>query len=96
MTKLMRFSIWSVSLAAFGRLEPPLPSLKATQRGGHGPITMVCDAGRTFTVAYANNFDTAFVETEGERLELPRLPTALSMTPTQPEFGHSPERGRSA
>jgi hypothetical protein len=48
---------------------------------------MVCDGGRTFTVAYANNFETAFVETEGERLELPRLPTALSMTPTQSESG---------
>jgi hypothetical protein len=51
------------------------------------PITMMCDGGQTFTVAYANNFETAVVESAGERLELPRLRTALSMTPTSPEVG---------
>lgn len=51
------------------------------------PITMVCDGGRTFTIAYANNFETAIIETEGQRLELPRVRTALSMTPTPPGFG---------
>jgi hypothetical protein len=48
---------------------------------------MVCDGGRTFTIAYANNFDTALVETEGRQLELPRVRTASSMTPTQRGFG---------
>jgi hypothetical protein len=51
------------------------------------PITMTCDGGRTFTIAYAGNFETAVVETEGERLELPRLRTASSMAPTPSEFG---------
>jgi hypothetical protein len=53
---------------------------------------MACDGGRTFTVAYADNFETALVETEGQRLELPRVRTTLGMTPTSPGFG-SPLEG---
>jgi membrane-bound inhibitor of C-type lysozyme len=54
------------------------------------PINMVCDGDRTFTIAYANNFETAMIEAEGQRLELPRVRTSLSMTPTPPGFGARP------
>jgi hypothetical protein len=50
-------------------------------------MTMACDGGQTFTIAYTNNFETAVVETEGKRLELPRLRTASSMMPTPTELG---------
>jgi hypothetical protein len=48
---------------------------------------MVCDGGRTFTVAYANGFETAIVEVEGQRLELERLYSATAMTPTARAVG---------
>lgn len=90
MTKLVRFSSLSAALLLWAGCAPQSDFSAVTTN----PITMVCDGGRTFTVAYTNNFETAFVETEGQRLELPRLPTASSMTPTQPEFG-ALARGRS-
>lgn len=46
------------------------------------PVTMACDGGRTFTVAYADGFETAIIETDGKRLELPRVRTSLGMNPT--------------
>ena len=46
------------------------------------PVTMACDGGRTFTVSYANGFETAVIETEGRRLELQRVRTTLGMNPT--------------
>jgi membrane-bound inhibitor of C-type lysozyme len=46
------------------------------------PIAMVCDGGRTFTIAYANNFETAIIETEGRRVELTKVRTSFGSTPT--------------
>ena len=51
---------------------------------------MVCDGGKTFTVSYTDGFDTAIIETEGQRLELPKVRTALSLTPSPPGFGARP------
>ena len=83
MTKSMRFSSWPAALLLLVGCAPQSDFSGVTT----SPITMLCDGGQTFTIAYANNFETAFVETEGQRLELPRLPTASSITTTQRGFG---------
>jgi hypothetical protein len=51
------------------------------------PVTMVCDGGKTFTVSYTNGFETAVVEADGQRLELPRVRTAFSVSPDPPGVG---------
>jgi hypothetical protein len=79
----MRFSSWPIALMIVAGCAPQSDFSAIST----SPITMMCDGGQTFTVAYANNFETAVVESAGERLELPRLRTALSMTPTSPEVG---------
>jgi hypothetical protein len=79
----MRFSSWPIALMIVAGCAPQSDFSAVSTN----PITMICDGGQTFTVAYANNFETAVVERAGERLELPRLRTALSMTPTSPEVG---------
>jgi hypothetical protein len=83
MTRSMRFSSWPAALLLLAGCAPQsdFSSLTTT------PITMVCDGGRTFTIAYADNFENALVETEGQRRELPRIRTASTMTPTWPEAG---------
>jgi hypothetical protein len=53
------------------------------------PATMVCDGGKTFTVSYANGFDTAIIETEGRRFELQKVRTSLGLNPT-PGLGRDP------
>ena len=78
MTRAMRFSNWPAALLLLVACAPQSDFSSVST----APITMVCDGGRTFTIAYANNFDTALVETEGQRLELARVRTASSMTPT--------------
>ncbi len=83
MTRLKRFSGWPIALLIVAGCAPQSDFSAVST----SPITMACDGGQTFTIAYANNFETAVVETEGERLELPRLRTALSMMPTPPESG---------
>jgi hypothetical protein len=88
MTRSMRFSNWPAALLVLAACAPQSDFSSVST----APITMVCDGGRTFTIAYANNFDTALVETEGQRLELPRVRTALGMTPTRPGVG-SPSLG---
>jgi hypothetical protein len=79
----MRFWSWPIALMIVAGCAPQSDFSAIST----SPITMMCDGGQTFTVAYANNFETAVVESQGERLELPRLRTALSMTPTSPEVG---------
>jgi hypothetical protein len=88
MTRSMRFSSWPAALLLLAGCAPENDFSSVST----APITMMCDGGRTFTIAYANNFDTALVETEGRRLELPRVRTTLGMTPTPPGFG-SPSLG---
>jgi hypothetical protein len=83
MTRPVRFSSWPIALLIVAGCAPQSDFTAVST----SPITMMCDGGQTFTVAYASNFETAVVETEGERLELPRLPTASSMMPAAPEFG---------
>lgn len=83
MTRPTRFSSWSGALLLLAACAPQSDFSAVTTN----PITMTCDGGRTFTIAYANNFETAVVEAQGARLELPRLPTALSMTPTPRQSG---------
>ncbi len=85
MTRSMRFSNWPAALLVLAACAPQSDFSSVST----APITMVCDGGRTFTIAYANNFDTALVETEGQRLELPRVRTALGMTPTPRGVGSS-------
>ena len=89
MTRLKRFSGWPIALLIVAGCAPQSDFSAVST----SPITMACDGGQTFTIAYANNFETAVVETEGERLELPRLRTALSMMPTPPESGFGRPRG---
>jgi hypothetical protein len=60
------------------------------------PVTMVCDGGKSFTVAYANGFETAIVETDGRRFELQKVRTVMGMNPTPgmtPTPGVNPTRG---
>jgi hypothetical protein len=81
MTRYMRLSSWPAVLwcgmAVVGCAPATDYSAVSTS-----PVTMACDGGRTFTVSYANGFDTAVIETEGRRLELQRVRTSLGMTPT--------------
>jgi hypothetical protein len=46
------------------------------------PVTMVCDGGKSFTVAYSNGFETAVVEADGQRHELQKVRTTMGMNPT--------------
>jgi hypothetical protein len=46
------------------------------------PVNMVCDDGKAFTVSYANGFETAIIESGGQRYELQKVRTTLGMTPT--------------
>jgi hypothetical protein len=56
------------------------------------PVTMVCDGGKSFTVAYSNAFETAVVEADGRRFELQKVRTTMGMSPT-PGMGMSPTTG---
>lgn len=51
------------------------------------PITMVCDGGKSFVVSYANGFEAAIIEAEGQRVELQKVRSALSLNPDPPGFG---------
>lgn len=54
-----------------------------------GTSTLVCDGGKTFNVTYADGFETAVIEGEGQRAELTKVRTSMGMTPT-PGLGSSP------
>jgi hypothetical protein len=83
MMRSMRFSSWPVALLLLAGCAPQSDFSSVST----APIAMVCDGGQTFTIAYADNFEHAIVETEGRRLELPRIRTASTMSPTWPEAG---------
>lgn len=53
------------------------------------PVQMVCDGGKTFTVSYTGDFETAIIETDGQRLELQKKRTSLGLNPT-PGLGPDP------
>lgn len=89
MTRSMRFSSWPATLLLLAGCAPQNDFSSVST----APITMACDRGRTFTVAYANNFENALIETDGQRLELPRIRSASSMTPTRPGFDSRSSRG---
>jgi hypothetical protein len=85
----MRFSSWPAALLAGIGLAGCAPQADYSAVST-SPVTMVCDGGKTFTVSYTNGFETAIIETDGQRLELPRVRTALSLTPEPPGFGARP------
>jgi membrane-bound inhibitor of C-type lysozyme len=52
---------------------------------GGTTATLICDNGRSFTVAYQDGFDTAIIETaDGRRAELTRVRTTIGLNPTPP------------
>ena len=89
MTRLVRFSSWPAALLAGLGLAgcAPQSDFSAVSTS---PIAMVCDGGKTFTVSYTGDFETAIIETEDQQLELPRIRTALSLSPEPPGFGARP------
>jgi hypothetical protein len=92
MIRLLRFSSWSAALLSGIGLAGCAPqtdySAVATS-----PIDMVCDGGKTFTVSYANGFESAIIEAGGQRLDLQRVRTTLGMTPTPGLMGDTSSPG---
>jgi hypothetical protein len=86
MTRLMGFSSWPAALVSAIGLAGCAPETDYSTLST-SPVTMACDGGKTFTVSYANGFETAVVEADGERLELPRERTAFSVSPDPPGVG---------
>ena len=74
----MRFSSWPTALLILASCAPQSDFSAVST----SPITMVCDGGKSFTVAYSNGFETAVIEAEGQRLELQKVRTTLGMNPT--------------
>ena len=89
MLRLMRCSSWPAALLAGIGLAGCAPETDYSAIST-SPIAMACDGGKSFTVSYADGFETAIIETDGQRLELPRVRTALSLTPNPPGFGARP------
>jgi hypothetical protein len=87
MTRHMGFSSWLAALLALGLAgcAPQTDYSTVTT----SPIAMRCDGGKTFSVSYANGFETAIIETEGRRLELQKVRTTLGLNPT-PGLGVDP------
>jgi hypothetical protein len=86
MTRFGGFSSWPAALvSAIGLAGCAAETEYSTL--STSPVTMVCDGGKTFTVSYANGFETAIVETDGEQRELPRVRTAFSVSPDPPGVG---------
>jgi Membrane-bound lysozyme-inhibitor of c-type lysozyme len=86
MTRFMSFSSWPAALLSGIAVAGCTPQTDYSTVST-SPVTMVCDGGKTFTVSYTNGFETAIIETDGQRLELPRVRTASSLTPSAPGFG---------
>jgi hypothetical protein len=82
----LRFSSWPATLLTGIGVAACAPQSDFSAVST-SPIAMVCDSGKTFTVSYTGDFETAIVEAEGRRLELPRVRTALSMTPSPSGLG---------
>jgi hypothetical protein len=81
MTRRMHFSSWPAALLSGIGLAGCAPQTDYSTVST-SPINMVCDGGKSFTVAYTNGFETAIIETEGQRLELQKQRTSLGMNPT--------------
>ena len=81
MTRPLRLSGWPAALLAGIGLAG---CASQTDYSGvaTNPVTMVCDGGKSFTVAYADGFETAVVEADGRRLELQKVRTTMGMNPT--------------
>jgi hypothetical protein len=81
MTGFVRFSSWPAALFTGICMAgcAPQSDFSAVSTS---PVAMVCDGGKTFTVSYANGFETAVVEAQGRRLELEKVRTSLGMNPT--------------
>jgi hypothetical protein len=81
MTRFSRLSGWPAALLAAIGLAGCAPH---TEYSGvsTAPVTMACDGGKSFTVSYADSFETAVIEADGRRLELQKVRTTLGMTPT--------------
>jgi hypothetical protein len=88
MTRHMGFSSWPAALLAALSLAGCAPQTDYSTVTT-SPIAMRCDDGKTFTVSYANGFETAIIETEGRRLELQKVRTTLGLNPT-PGLGRDP------
>ena len=90
MTRSLRLSGWPAALLAGIGLAG---CAAQTDYSGvaTSPVTMVCDGGKSFTVAYSNGFETAVVEADGRRLELQKVRTTMGMNPTP---GMNPTRPR--
>ncbi len=78
MMRSMRFSSWPTALLILASCAPQSDFSAVST----SPVTMVCDGGKSFTVAYSNGFETAVIEAEGRRLELQKVRTTLGMNPT--------------
>lgn len=49
---------------------------------GGGTATLICDNGKSFTVTYADGYETATVDADGRRAELTKVRTTMGSTPT--------------
>jgi hypothetical protein len=87
MTRSVRFAGWPAALLA-GIGLAGCASQADYSRVSTSPVTMACDGGKTFTVSYANGFETAIVEAGGQRLELQRVRTTLGLNPTPGALGN--------
>jgi len=86
MTRFMHLSNWPAVLLCGIAVAGCAPQTDYSAVST-SPVAMACDGGRTFTVSYANGFETAIIETDGRRLELPRVRTASSLSPSSSGFG---------
>lgn len=86
MTRFMRCSSWPAALLSGIGLAACAPQTDYSAVST-SPVTMACDGGRTFTVSYTNAFETAVIETDGQRLELPRVRTAANWAADPSGFG---------
>jgi Membrane-bound lysozyme-inhibitor of c-type lysozyme len=92
MTRSLRLSGWPAALLAGIGLAG---CAAQTESSGvtTSPVTMVCDGGKSFTVAYSNGFETAVVEVDGQRHELQKVRTTMGMNPT-PGLNSTPAGNR--
>ena len=81
MTRSLRLSGWPAALLA-GIGVAGCAAQTDYSAVTTSPVTMVCDGGKSFTVAYSNGFETAVVETDGRRFELQKVRTTMGMNPT--------------
>jgi hypothetical protein len=81
MTRLMGFSSWPAALLSAIGLAGCAPETDYSM-ASTSPIAMACDGGKSFTISYTNGFETAIIETAGQRFELEKVRTSLGMNPT--------------